>query len=82
MREQHPATTSYYAHRSDTFSPTATITLAVFLLIAIGIAAYGQRSRGFETCEQARQVGVVLPLTPADPGWNPALDVDRDGQAC
>lgn len=35
-----------------------------------------------QSCEQAREVGATLPLTPADPGWNPALDPDKDGVAC
>lgn len=36
----------------------------------------------FQSCDEAREIGSTLPLTPADPGWNPRLDPDGDGRAC
>lgn len=36
----------------------------------------------FTSCAAARQAGVPLPLQVGDPGWNPRLDHDSNGQAC
>jgi len=36
----------------------------------------------FESCQEAREAGAVLPLTAADPGWNARLDHDGNGLAC
>ena len=36
----------------------------------------------FTSCDQAREAGAPLPLTPDSPGWNPKLDRDHDGRAC
>lgn len=36
----------------------------------------------FESCQEAREAGAPLPLTPDSPGWNSKLDRDHDGQAC
>lgn len=36
----------------------------------------------FVSCQEARDAGAPLPLAPGEVGWNPALDTDRDGQAC
>lgn len=64
-------------------SPIGTIALTACLLAATAVAAIGQDRHPFPSCEAATtQPGVSLPLTPADPGWNPALDSDRDGRAC
>ena len=36
----------------------------------------------FTSCEHARQAGVPLPITQADPGFNERLDHDRNGSIC
>lgn len=36
----------------------------------------------FQSCNEAREIGAVLPLHEGDPGWNPKLDRDRNGEAC
>lgn len=60
------------------------VTLAVFAVIALILTsgctdeAYVQ----FQSCEQAREAGAPLPLTPDSPGWNPKLDRDKNGLAC
>lgn len=65
------------------FSPFGTLVLAGCLVTAVAVAATGQARHPFPSCEAATtQPGVSLPLTPTDPGWNPALDSDRDGRAC
>jgi excalibur calcium-binding domain-containing protein len=69
------------------FSPLGTLLLAVLVVVAGVVIAVGQqrldqRDRQFQTCQAARVAGVPLPLTPADPGWNPRLDLDHNGQAC
>lgn len=68
------------------FSPLGTLLLAALLVAAVAFAATGQTRLGdqrpFRSCEVAQAAGVPLPLTPADPGWNPSLDGDHDGQAC
>ena len=81
MRDEYDGTrvpTRY----SRTGTLVLTLFLAAVLVFAISVAEIVQKGRGFESCEQARRVGVTLPLTPADPGWNPALDTDHNGQAC
>lgn len=51
---------------------------ALLLLAGCTDEAYVQ----FQSCEQAREAGAILPLTAADPGWNARLDTDGDGRAC
>ncbi len=36
----------------------------------------------FDSCDEAREVGAVLPLHQGDVGWNARLDPDGDGAAC
>lgn len=36
----------------------------------------------FTSCAHARQAGVPLPITQADPGFNERLDHDRNGSIC
>lgn len=35
----------------------------------------------YPNCEAVRDAGAA-PIRPGDPGWNPELDADGDGQAC
>lgn len=51
---------------------------ALLLLAGCTDEAYVQ----FQSCEQAREAGAPLPLTPDSPGWNAKLDRDKNGLAC
>lgn len=55
--------------------------IAVITLI-LNIGATPTYDIRFQSCDQAREAGAPLPLTPSDPGWNVSLDPDNDGQAC
>lgn len=54
------------------------------IVIAVLLSPAPQRPLDvtFQSCDEAREIGATLPLTPADPGWNPRLDPDGDGRAC
>ena len=52
-------------------------------LLLIGLAACSDHvDVQFQSCEQAEQAGVQLPLMVGDVGWNAKLDTDHDGLAC
>lgn len=55
--------------------------LATVLLAGL-VACSNESFDRFQSCEQAREAGAPLPLTPDSPGWNPKLDRDKDGLAC
>ena len=57
----------------------APVVAAVVALIVLVACDNDER---FTSCEQAREAGAPLPLTPDSPGWNPKLDRDHDGSAC
>ena len=60
------------------------LTIGVLVLLVLNILAScnNEVQVRFTSCEQAREAGAPLPLTPDAPGWNPKLDPDKDGQAC
>lgn len=61
----------------------AFIAALIVIVIALLLSPTPAPARGmFDSCGEAREIGATLPLTPADPGWNPRLDPDGDGQAC
>ena len=53
------------------------------LLAAVLVAGCSNEVRTqFKSCDEAREAGAPLPLTPDSPGWNPKLDRNNDGLAC
>jgi hypothetical protein len=57
------------------------------LLVSVALCAvlagcHNDAQVQFQSCAQAEQAGVQLPLTPGDVGYNKALDTDGDGLAC
>jgi hypothetical protein len=55
----------------------------IVIVIALILSPAPEASRvTFQSCEEARELGAPLPLTPASPGWNPRLDPEGDGTAC
>lgn len=52
-------------------------------LLLFGLAACSNEVQvQFQSCQQAEQAGVPLPLMVGDVGWNSKLDTDHDGLAC
>ena len=56
--------------------------IAVLALLVVLAGCSNEARVQFKSCEEAREVGAPLPLTPGDVGWNARLDVDKDGLAC
>ena len=51
-------------------------------LLAVALLTGCSEGEKFQSCAEAEQAGVMLPLTVGDTGWNSDLDRDGDGRAC
>jgi hypothetical protein len=61
----------------------AFVCAGIVIVIALILSPAPEASRvTFQSCEEARELGAALPLTPDSPGWNPRLDPEKDGTAC
>ena len=61
----------------------AAVFFAVLAVIALILLPTPPAARvHFNSCAEASQAGAPLPLHEGDPGWNPRLDPDHNGEAC
>jgi len=58
------------------------IAAAVMVGVLVASLASCTNEHTFQSCAEAAEAGASLPLTAADPGWNPKLDRNHDGVAC
>jgi hypothetical protein len=65
-----------------TWRQTVKYLIASAVLCAVLTACTHEAKVQFESCAQAEQAGVQLPLTPGDVGYSKSLDTDGDGLAC